>query len=314
MQKKIVLEIPALPSPLRLDLLIASYSHFSRRQAKKLINQGSVFISNRRIRRVSRLYTGPLKIEIFPGNQDSIEEKAQQIHWQNLILFQDSDLLAINKPAGIPTAPTPNSAIHNVYNYLKRNSIIPSTYYPFHRLDKETSGVLLIPLTRRMARSLNEQIKKQQISKIYSAICIGHLTPEFISVKGYISRQSLHSPRFQFSPEENSGNRYSETAFRVIQHAQLPLSLVQAQPATGRTHQIRLHLAWLKHPVLGDPLYSTPPFPDFLPANSLSQRMYLHCREMSFFHPFVQDQITISAPHPEYFQQILEEFFPDFSN
>ncbi|GAB4333729.1 MAG: RluA family pseudouridine synthase [Calditrichia bacterium] len=311
MPKTIVLEIPKLDLPTRLDLLIAGYSQFSRRQAKELISQGSVFISNRRIRRASRLYSGPLNIKIFLGNQDSIEKEAQQIHWPDLILYQDSDLLAMNKPAGIPTAPTPNSAVHNVYEYLKRNSIIPSTYYPFHRLDKGTSGILLIPLTRRMAHSLNEQMQKRNIIKIYSAICLGHLTSKNIIIKGYISRQRPHSPRFQFFKEETAGSRYSETIIKVLREARLPLSLVEAQPKTGRTHQIRLHLASLNHPVLGDPLYGPRSIPDFLPANSLSQRMFLHCREMSFFHPFIRDQITISATLPEHFLQILRELFPD---
>ncbi len=300
----------------RLDKQVALHdANLSRRQIKRFIDMGSVFVDGKRIRKASYQVVPPAVIEIRIEQNEEIENKGNQIHWSNLLVYKDENLLAINKPAGIPTAPTRDSAVHNVYHYLKKSGILPSKFYPFHRLDKDTSGLLLIPLTHQMAQSLNSQMQNRQIRKTYVAICQGNPTNSDWTVQGKISRSRRNSNFFKFTsqPEQNHVNSMSE--FHLInQHQNPDLCLIEANPFTGRTHQIRLHLAFSSLPILGDPRYNLNPMPAAeLNIPGQAYRVFLHCRKMSFYHPVKKNNFSLTAPLPEEFRQLIRIFFPEYS-
>ncbi|MFZ0388927.1 MAG: RluA family pseudouridine synthase [Calditrichia bacterium] len=292
----------------RLDQVLSNLQpDLSRRQAKRLIDRGSVFVNRKRIRKASFRVTPPAFIRIFLKNNDELENKSHQIHWSSLILFRDADLISVNKPAGIPTAPTPYSAVHNVYGFLKREGILPARYFPFHRLDLETSGVLLIPLSRRMAAHLNRQMKDREIKKQYLALCAGICKEKSWEISGRIIPQSGTS-RQKFTEQEQPAN--SLTRFNLIAQRHDPdICLIGGNPVTGRTHQIRLHLLKSGLPVIGDPLYF-PARAEFF-SEPQPSRLMLHCFTMCFNHPLLKDPLIIQAPLPDDFKIPLFRYLPE---
>ncbi len=309
------INIPASSAPDRLDRLIARYySRLSRREIKRLIVRGAVYVNRRRIRQASYQIFPPAVIQIFIKNNLQIEHIAEQIHWPSRILFHDAHLIVVDKPAGIPTAPTRDSVVHNVYSYLQQAGILQRHFYPFHRLDAETSGVLIIPLSRRAVRSLNEQLRRREIQKTYLALCQGAPPSPQWTVSGSISRQRTHPSRYTFSPGEHSSRNFSQTLFlRVAQRTQPEISVILARPITGKTHQIRLHLQYSGLPILGDFRYgfSSAELPGEI---SSPERTLLHCREMVFVHPITLDRLKIQAPLPADFSRFLRLLFPDISD
>lgn len=310
-----LLKISADVLPTRLDKLIFTHSpQFSRRFIKKLIHQGSVFVNGKRVRKSSYQVFPPVVIQIYVEDNQEIEDVGHQVHWPHLIIYQDTYLIAVNKPAGIPTAPTRDSAIHNVYSFLRKAGLLTNRFFPFHRLDRDTSGVLLIPLSRRMVQSLNDQMKKRQIRKKYLALSQGSAFRIHWSVKGKISRQPKHPALFTFIPQPDADKSHSFTEFRLLAQRSHPeLCLIEAVPVTGRTHQIRLHLQYSHLPILGDRKYNTLPPPAFPDGTEPPSRMMLHCREITFIHPYIKDQITVTAPLPEDFGYVLQSLFPEQS-
>lgn len=305
------LHIPADSVPERLDRLIVRHRpDLSRRRVRRLIDQGAVYLNHRRVRKAGQQVFPPVTIQIFIEEHLEIEKIADQIHWNTLVLYRDTDLLAVNKPAGIPTAPTIDSFVHNVYFFLQQAQILPASYFPFHRLDKDTSGVLLIPLSRRMARFLNQEMQQRQIYKKYLAICAGIPKKAEWSLSGSISRQRNRQNRYRFSPRSLPGGKSSETRFRLLaRQPDANLSLIQAEPLSGRTHQIRLHLAYAQLPILGDTRYGRygiRGWPENLPR---PERLLLHCREMSLYQPFLKSRLTIRAPFSDDFQFYLRTLF-----
>ncbi len=313
--KNIVFEIHSNQSPDRLDKLIfAENTGLSRRHIKRLIDQGSVFADRRRIRRASQQIFPPVRIEIRIKDDQKLQEKAHRIHWPDLIIYRDEHLLAINKPAGIPTAPTLDSAVNNIYYFLEKAKLLPRNFFPFHRLDTETSGALLIPLSASMARELNRQMREQQIQKSYLAICQGKVPQTSWVVSGTIRKMpGGHSfYRFSSKPEPHTGNSRSD--FQLLaEHINPNISLVLAKPITGRTHQIRLHLLSSNVPVLGDTRYNPNPGPALPGPLRPPSHALLHCLKMTFYHPFIKDQIAITALLPVDFLAYLHTLFPSYS-
>jgi len=311
----ILLKISADVLPTRLDKLIFTHGpQFSRRRIKKLIQQGSVFVNGKRVRKSSYQVFPPVVIQIYIKDNQKIENIGHQVHWSHLVIYQDAYLIALNKPAGIPTAPTRDSVIHNVYHFLQEAGLLPNRFFPFHRLDQDTSGVLLIPLSRKMVQALNDQMKKRQICKKYLALSQGRASHIHWSVKGKISRQPKHPALFTFIPQPGADKSLSFTEFRLLAQRYNPdVCLIEAMPVTGRTHQIRLHLQFSQLPILGDKKYNTFPPPIFPDGTEPPSRMMLHCREITFLHPYIKDQITVKAPLPEDFGHVLQLLFPEQS-
>ncbi len=313
--KKYRIHIPASAVSDRLDrLIVQHHSGFSRREIKRLIDRGSVYVNGRRIRQASYQVFPPAEIQIFVKENLEIEHVAVQIHWHSLVLYQDAHLLIINKPPGIPTAPTVDSAVHNVYAYLQQAGILSHPFYPFHRLDLDTSGVLMIPLSRQAVRKLNEQMRHHRIQKIYLALCQGIPASTQWETIGTISRQRQPPSRYRFSPQPGMRGFYSESHFRCLAYRSQPeVSLIQARPVTGRTHQIRLHLQHAGLPILGDAHYGfqLSGWPGDFPS---PERTLLHCREMMFTHPLTLDRISVQAPLPADFARFLRLLFPDISD
>jgi RluA family pseudouridine synthase len=213
---------------------------------------------------------------------------------KKLILHEDADLLVVNKPAGMPVLP---DGWEKDASYLVK--LLEDQYgklWVVHRLDKITSGVMVIARTVESHRALNMQFDQHEVQKIYHAIVLGE--PEWDQ---HIARHPLrvdvgHSHR---TVVDHSKGKPSETAFCVLERYR-GISLLEAVPASGRTHQVRVHAYALGFPLLGDTLYSAP-------ETELIDRPALHAQSLTFTHPATGERLPFTAPYPKDFEAALEK-------
>ena len=214
------------------------------------------------------------------------------------LLYQDEHILVVNKPAGLLTIrdgydltlPTVKSKLEEVYAHC----------WIVHRLDKDTSGVLLVALDKETHRDLNLQFENRQIQKKYHAIVIGVPNEDHFLIT---SPLRVNGDRKHRTTVDGLLGKPAQSHVTIIQRF-AEHALVQVEPKTGYTHQIRAHLSSIGYPILADPLYSreTDPYP------FLIQRTALHAFEITFRHPKFNQLETIKAPYPDDFSVTLEYY------
>jgi tRNA pseudouridine32 synthase / 23S rRNA pseudouridine746 synthase len=210
------------------------------------------------------------------------------------VLHLDADLLIVNKPAGIPVLPDGWDA-DSPY-LVGRLSEEYGRLWVVHRLDKVTSGVLLLARTADAHRALNLQFERHETEKVYRALVNG--SPE------WTERTARHKLRVNVGHShrtavDHTRGKPAETAFKVIKRYP-DYGLLECRPATGRTHQVRVHAYALGHPLLGDILYSAP-------STDLIARPALHALRLTITHPASGERMTFEAPYPEDFEKALKE-------
>ncbi|WP_413287601.1 RluA family pseudouridine synthase [Bdellovibrio sp. HCB337] len=217
------------------------------------------------------------------------------------ILFEDDILIVIDKPAGLPTQATLDKTRPHVYGILQTQlqAEHPGSYLALHhRLDKDTSGVLLFCKDKSYNQKISDMFKQHQFEKIYLALTEPGKAKKSWQVKNYLTekpaprsrRMSLHSVR--------SGGNLAITDFQLLETHKKGF-LIEARPRTGRMHQIRVHLAEAGLPILGDDLYNTPQ------GAAKAPRMMLHAYRLVFPHPRTHESITVTSEPPKDFQNTL---------
>jgi 23S rRNA pseudouridine1911/1915/1917 synthase len=274
----------AEPSDVGLSLVeyLARQLQVAPAQAADLIDFGSVQIQGRQERDPARLLASDQEVTVhvpWLGVRRHYEIQPQRI------LYQDRFLLAYNKEPGIPSQQTPADAYNNLHAAIIR-FLQGSNRHPYvalhHRLDRETSGVLVFALDRAVNGKLGTAFEQREVTKDYLAWIKGCPREESWVVAQDIGRRA---GRYVACP--TSTGKPAETVFRVLSREN-DRSLVWACPRTGRTHQIRLHLQWCGHPVIGDRLYGGPPAP----------RLYLHAYRLQLKHPRTEAALHLVAPVP----------------
>ena len=279
----------------RLDVLLSQQLDLSRNQAATLIANDRVRVGGRREKASYRSTEGEEIVVTIPAPATR-EIGAEQIPLD--IRYEDDDVVVIDKPAGMVVHPAPGNWTGTVVNALKgRGEPLSSTGDPtregiVHRLDKETSGLLLVAKTDRAHRSLGAALAQRRISRRYAVMCWGHLADDEITVDRTVGRDPRNRQRMAVVA---SGKPAKTTFIRVARFD--PGDLLRAHLFTGRTHQIRVHLASIGHPVIGDDTYgggggrrlvSLPP-----------KRHFLHAAWLVFQHPVTGAQIDIRSPLPD---------------
>jgi 23S rRNA pseudouridine1911/1915/1917 synthase len=216
------------------------------------------------------------------------------------ILFEDDDLVVVNKPPGMVVHPAAGNREHTLVNALlhhcKTLSGIGGAQRPgiVHRLDKDTSGCLVVAKNDAAHQNLSEQFAGRSVSKIYLALVTGVFKKKTGIIETAIGRHPVHRKKMAVvSPDRG---RAAKTAYRVLQ-APGPFTVVECTLHTGRTHQIRVHLKHLGHPLLGDALYGSKPTADF-------PRQMLHAWKLGFFHPRTEEWMEFKAAAPEDFVKL----------
>jgi 23S rRNA pseudouridine1911/1915/1917 synthase len=279
----------------RLDVLIAQQLDMSRNQAATLIANGNVLVGGRREKASYRAEPGE-EIAVTVPPPTTREVLGEQIPLT--IEFEDDDIVVIDKPAGMVVHPAPGNWTGTLVNALKgRGEPLSDTGDPtregiVHRLDKETSGLLLVAKTDRAHRALGAAMSSRTISRRYATMCWGHLADETTTVDRPIGRDPKDRKRMAIV----ATGKPAKTAFVRLARFD-PADLLRAHLYTGRTHQIRVHLASIGHPVLGDDTYgggggrrliALPP-----------KRHFLHAAWLMFKHPVSGAPMDIRSPLPE---------------
>lgn len=214
------------------------------------------------------------------------------------VLFEDEFLIAINKPAGLPSQPTVDKRRPDLYTLLKKQKNSDQIFL-HHRLDKDTSGVILLSKSKKANGPLTEMFRQHHFKKIYWALTKAETElPESWEIKNHLVARRKDSKSLKMFRTESGGD-FAHTLFKQLTKSQ-EAYLIEAQPLTGRTHQIRVHLLHSKAPILGDSLYGG--------KDSRVPRLMLHARTLSFPHPITQKEVAVEAPLAADFQSLLAKW------
>lgn len=241
------------------------------------------------------------------------------------ILFEDDLLLVIDKPSGMTVNRSDTTATEQTvqdwlegYLHIKRPTTIPLNHDGFrdafiersgivHRLDKETSGVLLIAKTNKAFLDLQTQFKERRVKKKYVTLVHGKVIPESGEIRLPVGRQEWNRKRFGVvAGGREAVTFYSVISFRVSSYDSEILSLLSVEPQTGRTHQIRVHLKYINHPVFSDILYAGRK--QARTDRKYLDRVFLHAQRLIFIHPSSRKEITIESALREELTDYLETF------
>lgn len=220
---------------------------------------------------------------------------------QNRIIYQDDYLLILNKPSRLLVLPDGYDPLKPNLKQILENEF--SKIYIIHRLDKDTSGIIMFAFDQNTHRTLNNQFQRQQVNKKY--ISISKNIPEWklLSFKNLIKVNGDRRHRTIVSPN----GKPSHTDFYLLKASQSKnLSVIVSSLHTGYTHQIRCHLSYLGFPILGDPLYKNFKNPKQPVTTHLINRTALHANQLTFFHPVQKKRIQLIAPLPDDMQEIIE--------
>lgn len=284
----------------RLDVFLAKASGVSRSHAKKLVDDGLISVNGKTEKASCVLKNGD-KITATIEEPKPLDVRPVDIPID--IIYQDDDLAVINKPQGLTVhagcGTDENTLVNALLFSLDKLSGINGVLRPgiVHRIDKDTSGVLLVAKNDKAHVSLAGQIEKKICKRKYLALLHGVLKQDEGTIDTLIDRSS--KDRTAFAVSKVKGKR-AITDYKVVKRFK-DFTLCEFSLHTGRTHQIRVHAKHLGHPVVGDPVYG----PKKCPFKLNGQ--LLHAYEISFFHPTSGERMTFNAPLPDYFQAVLEK-------
>nr|WP_034993061.1 RluA family pseudouridine synthase [Liquorilactobacillus vini] len=283
----------------RLDKAIADFfPKYSRSQLQELIRQGNLTVNRQLVLPKYQVKTGDL-IELQPPKIKQLSLKPEKIPLA--IIYEDQDLLVVNKPQGMVVHPAPGHPDQTLVNALLYHcplSTINGTYRPgiVHRIDKDTSGLLMVAKNDQAHQALAAQLKAKKNLREYTALVHGIIKEDHGTINAPIGR-SLRDRKKQAVV---ANGRAAVTHFHVVRRFyQTQFTLIKCILETGRTHQIRVHLRYIGHPLAGDPLYG--------PAKTLKGHgQFLHAGRLGFEHPRTHQEMIFNVPVPEVFQKTLE--------
>ena len=282
----------------RLDSFLYELDNsFTRSHYKNLIEEGHVLVNSKKVKAGYAVKLNDVvSIEMIPARP--IETLPQNIPLD--IVYEDEDLAVINKPKGMVVHPANGNWDGTLVNALLYNikdlSGINGEIRPgiVHRLDKDTSGLLVVAKNDFAHVALSKQIADKTCKRIYLALVIGNMPNDSGVVANYLGRDPKN--RLRYAVVDNGG-KYAETHYKVLTRYK-DYSLVEFELKTGRTHQIRVHCKYLNHPIVGDDLYGGK-------SKFKTDGQMLHAYKLSFYHPRTNKYMEFEAQLPEYFQKIL---------
>ena len=281
----------------RLDNYLARLElGLTRSRLRQLIDSGDVLVNGAMAKPAHRVRPGDRVLVSVPPPRPAVAV-AQDIPL--VVVYQDSELVVVDKPAGLAAHPGPGHPDSTLVNGLLAlcpdiqgigGEIRPGIV---HRLDKDTSGLMMAAKTENAHHNLSQQIKDRAVDKRYMALVQGEPSPS----TGFIDAPIGRDPRRRTRMAVTAGGRESRTGYRLLERAGR-YSLLELQLHTGRTHQARVHLAWLGHPILGDAVYGK--------RSPLLPRHFLHAHGLAFAHPATGEPLAFRSPLPQELEAALE--------
>lgn len=280
----------------RLDLFVAHRCpDISRSRVRRLIEEGMVEVDGHVTKPSLAVKAGQRVVVRVPAPAPvALVPEAMPLE----VVYEDADLLVIDKPAGMTVHPSPGHTEHTLVNALLAHcpdlAGIGGSLRPgiVHRLDKDTSGLLVVAKNDAAHAGLSRQLKEREVEKEYLALVRGWLEPREGAIEGAIGRDLRNRKRMAVV----EGGRFARTEYRVREYLS-GCALVEAKLTTGRTHQIRVHFAAVGHPVIGDRVYGR--------ASPLVQRQFLHACRLAFHHPVDGRRLEFESPLPADLEEAL---------
>ena len=285
----------------RLDAAIAAaVEGLSRSAAQKLCEEGRVTWQGRAVSKKDKLPVGA-EVEIDLPQPEPPQAEPQDIPLD--IVYEDAEVIVLNKPVGMVVHPAPGHTGGTVVNALLHHcagqlSGINGTARPgiVHRIDKDTSGLLIAAKTDRAHLVLAAQLQDHSLYRLYHGVVVGGLREDAGTVSAPIAR----NPKDRKKMAVVAGGREAVTHYAVLERF-AGYTYASFRLETGRTHQIRVHMAHLGHPLLGDRVYGSPK------GFAGLEGQCLHAKELSFVHPTTGERVTVRSELPEYFVEILDK-------
>lgn len=291
--------MPKSTSRIRLDRFLAEQlPQFSRARIQQLIRGGWITRNGKPARPRDVVQAGDMLL-VSEAPVEKLTTQAEAIPLD--LIFEDNDLLVLNKPPGMVVHPGAGHRHHTLVNALLSHcrdlSGIGGKERPgiVHRLDKETSGCLVVAKNDETHRGLAVQFANRTVNKVYLALIAGKLRRPAGSIDEKIGRHPIHRQRMSVSPERG---RAAKTDYRVM-GAGNGVSLIECRLHSGRTHQIRVHLHHIGHPVLGDKVYGRK-------GTTQHDRQMLHAWKLGFHHPRSGEWKEFEAPLPDDFRKVMK--------
>jgi 23S rRNA pseudouridine1911/1915/1917 synthase len=288
----------------RLDIFLSrEYPQFSRSYLQNLIKKGDILVNGLQVK------TGYILLEQDTITIDSTESAPLTALAEDIpleIVYEDEDIIVVNKPQGTVVYPaaghTGGTLVNALLHHCQQLSTINGSIRPgiVHRLDKDTSGILVAAKNDSAHLALTGQWRQHKITRIYRALVHGIILEDKGIIDAPIRRHSRDRKRMAVEPKFG---KHAVTNYQVLERFMVAGSTyLELSLETGRTHQIRVHMAYLKYPVLGDPVYGRRKEKYRLAGQAL------HAQVLGFHHPRTGEYMEFSAALPDYFEQLLEGF------
>ena len=302
---------------LRLDQFLSQQDEIaSRSQALKLLKQSRIFLNRKALTKASyRLKAGDsLSVRLLPEEAQNLKAYDYPLE----ILFEDESLMVLNKPSGLVTHPSPGHPHDSLVNALlgqnKKLSPGSQSLRPgiIHRLDKDSSGLLIVAKTLQAQEQLIEGFKNHRIQREYHALTLKVPQPLESRLETWLIRHAKHRQKFVSVSKFQEGAKKAITDYKLIKEHESGLSWIKCQLKTGRTHQIRVHLSSINCPILGDPLYGRQKLakiqdPKLKLLIKNLNRVALHAFRLKFQHPLTKKNLKFEIPWPKNLSPLLNQ-------
>lgn len=283
----------------RIDKYIADNTDYSRNLILNLIKNGDILVNDSKIKPSYKVKQGD-KITI--NNVKTDTEDITPWDYPLDIVFEDDDIIIINKPSGMVVHPGNGNKDHTLVNALKSYTDKLSDINGVerlgivHRIDKDTSGLIMVAKTNKAHEILGEYFKEHSIKREYIALLCGIFPHDTATIDAPIGRDEKNRLRMTVTP---NNSKKAITHLEVLKRYKAGYTLVKARLETGRTHQIRVHTKYIGYPVYNDPVYSNKSTNDF--------GQFLHSYSMEFIHPITKEKMYFKRDVPEYFKDFLDK-------
>ncbi|MBO0725013.1 MAG: RluA family pseudouridine synthase [Blastocatellia bacterium] len=289
----------------RLDEFVATrLPKISLTRIRRLIAEGDVLVNNEKSLKGVRLRLGDrVSVKIFAAEKSSATPEPIPLD----ILFEDEQIIAVNKPAGLLTHPSNTEKSGALTNALAwhfwQTAGEPIRPGLVHRLDRNTSGVMVIAKTPRAHRTLSKHFRERWVKKFYLALVSGRVEKDSGEIEAPIGSDPKVWPHWRVIPE-SEGGKPARTLYRVKRRFKAH-TLLELEPLTGRTHQLRIHCDLIGHPIVGDPIYASTADP--IATKHKLKHHLLHAARLVFRHPATGKEINLEAPLPKTMADLMSD-------
>ena len=310
MEESVVVTVTGEDVGKRIDALVADRTELTRSSVARLVESGDITVCGKEVAKNYKLRAGDVvEIEL----PEPVSDKAEPEDIPLDVVYEDDDIIVVNKPCGMvvhPAAGNPNGTLVNALLYRCKGSLsgVGGVVRPgiVHRIDKDTSGLLVAAKNDEVHNSLAAQLKTHAVSRVYYAIIIGNFPEDSGTVDAPIGRHPTDRKKMAVLKEGQGTARHAVTHFTVLARYK-GFSLVRCVLETGRTHQIRVHMAYRGHPLVGDSVYGGGKT-QFEAANkSLISGQCLHAKELTLTHPKTGKTMHFECELPEEMKKLIEK-------